>query len=199
MAIDRFTLEFPTLKREKEALEFIQEFNEENVHPCGTNKLYTLTQSSSQFRNYEEWVDYSRNNRHTERSTTGVPTEPYFLIRERDQRIIGMITIRFELNDYYWNNGGNIGYCIRKSERGKGYGKINLFLALKICYKRDIEAVLLDCDQNNIASKRVMQALDARLIRSQWNELRNSWKNNFVIDVTESVVNHFDEYMYQIF
>ena len=199
MAIDRFTLEFPTIRHKWGALEFINEFSEEDIHPCGTNKLYTLRQSSGQFKSYEEWLECCKNNRYAERSATGIPTETYFLVRERDQHIIGMTTIRFELDDHYWNNGGNISYCIRKSERGKGVGKINLFLALKVCYERDIEAVLLDCDQDNIASKRTMRALDAKLIRNQWSDLYYSWKQVFVIDVTESVINHFDEYMYKTF
>ena len=119
MAIDRFTLEFPTLKREKDALEYIREFNEEEVHPCGTNKLYTVLQSAGQFKTYKEWLSCCRDSRTAERSINGVPTETYFMVRESDNRIVGMTSIRLELNERYWNNGGNIGYSIRRSERGK--------------------------------------------------------------------------------
>lgn len=34
------------------------------------------------------------------------------------------------LNDFYLELGGHIGYGIRPSERGKGYGKQQLALAL---------------------------------------------------------------------
>lgn len=199
MAIDRFTLEFPTLKREKDALEYIREFNEEEVHPCGTNKLYTVLQSAGQFKTYKEWLSCCRDSRTAERSINGVPTETYFMVRESDNRIVGMTSIRLELNERYWNNGGNIGYSIRRSERGKGYAKINLFLSLKVCYEHDIEAILIDCNQENQASRRTMRALDARLIREQWSDMHHTWNHVFVIDVTESVISHFDEYMYKIF
>lgn len=198
MAIDRFTLEFPAAKHKHGALDFIQEFKDEDIHPCGTNKLYSILQPSGYYSSYEEWLKGCKNNRVQELSTTGVPTETYFLVRERDNRIVGMTTIRLRLNERYWNSGGNIGYCIRESERGKGYAKINLFLSLKVCYEHDIEAVLLDCDQENIASRRTMRALDAKLIREQWNEMYHAWNQVFVIDVTSSVINHFDEYMHKI-
>ena len=44
-----------------------------------------------------------------------------------------MINIRLALNESLKKYGGNIGYCIRPVERGKGYNKINLYLGLKIC------------------------------------------------------------------
>ena len=199
MAIDRFTLEFPSMRREADALEFIREFEDEESYPCGTNNLHALLQTSGKIETYAEWLESCKNNRTAELSITGVPTETYFLVRERDERIVGMTTIRLELNDLCWNNGGNIDYCIRKSERGQGYAKINLFLSLKVCYEHDIEAILIDCDQNDLASKCAIRSLDARIIRERWNDFHHTWNRTFVIDVTESVINHFDEYMRKIY
>lgn len=52
-------------------------------------------------------------------------------MRKSDNRILGIINIRHALNDYLLTYGGHIGYSIRPSERQKGYGKIQLLLALK--------------------------------------------------------------------
>ena len=63
-----------------------------------------------------------------------------------------MVNIRLKLNKKSMYFGRNIGYCIRPTERGKGYNKINLYLALKMCKKYGITNALLDVDKANIAS-----------------------------------------------
>lgn len=163
---DRLRLEFPTLERESDALDFLHEFEEEGVHPYGTNHLYAITQKVSPFNSYEEWLASCKKDSEVPLENWqayGLPCRTYFLVRERDDRIVGMIDIRLRLNDRYWNNGGNIGYCIRKSERRKGYNKINLFLALKVCYEHGVEAVLLGCEKDNLGSSRTMRALGGQI------------------------------------
>ena len=54
-----------------------------------------------------------------------VPAETYFLVRKRDNKIVGMINIRLQLHEKLKEFGGNIGYSIRPTERRKGYNKIN--------------------------------------------------------------------------
>ena len=81
-----------------------------------------------------------------------VPAETFFLIRENDNKIVGMIDIRLALNDFLKKYGGNIGYSIRPTERRKGYDKINLYLALKFCKEKGLSEVLLDCDYDNLGS-----------------------------------------------
>ena len=61
-----------------------------------------------------------------------VPADTYFLIDE-NEKIVGAINIRRELNDYLYKFGGNIGYGIRPSERKKGYATIMLKLGLEKC------------------------------------------------------------------
>ena len=41
---------------------------------------------------------------------------------------LGFLNLRLRLNDYLLENGGHIGYSIRPSQRGKGYGKEQLRL-----------------------------------------------------------------------
>ena len=42
-----------------------------------------------------------------------VPAETYFLVRKSDNKIVGMINIRLQLNEKLKAFGGNIGYSIR--------------------------------------------------------------------------------------
>jgi len=49
-----------------------------------------------------------------------VPSTLYFLVDE-NERILGAIHLRHELNERLMQNGGHIGYGVRPSERNKGY------------------------------------------------------------------------------
>ena len=50
-----------------------------------------------------------------------VPSVVYLAVREKDDRLVGIMDFRRRLNPYLLNYGGNIGYSVRPSERGKGY------------------------------------------------------------------------------
>lgn len=191
MADDRLKLELPTLEREADALDFLREFENEDEHPYGTNRLYTITQDSGTFRSYEEWVKNCKKDSEACRHRFNLPTETYFLIRKSDDRIVGMIDIRFMLDQGYWNWGGNIGYSIRKSERGNGYGKVGLYLALKACHEYKLEVVLLSCEKNNLRSSYTIRALDGKLVREYCVDGVGICQF-FAIDVAESIKNHHE-------
>lgn len=142
---------FPSKEHEKEAFEFIQEFLEYNSEINGTGGLY-------RYNNYDEWLlkleeDLDLPNIPEEK----VPASTYFLIKESDNKIIGMINIRHKLNEFLLNEGGHIGYSIRPTERKKGYGTIMLKLALQKCRELNLNKVLITCDKINIASAKVIQ------------------------------------------
>ena len=156
---ERFFYEVPGPKREGEAAEYIREFSACGSPINGTGGL-------NHFPNdYSGWLkkldeDYAR-----VPDEEKVPARTYFLIRERDNRIIGMINIRLALNEKLRKFSGHIGYSIRPSEWGKGYNKINLYLGLKVCDRYGIETVLMDADLNNPASWRTMEALGGMRVR----------------------------------
>ena len=92
-----------------------------------------------------------------------VPSSTYLGVREKDNYIVGMIDIRHYLNEYLTQVGGNIGYSVRKSERNKGYAKQMLKLALEKCKELKIKKVLITCDEDNIASEKVILSANAKL------------------------------------
>ena len=92
-----------------------------------------------------------------------VPSSTYLAVREKDNYIVGMIDIRHYLNEYLTQVGGNIGYGVRKSERNKGYAKQMLKLALEKCKELKIKKVLITCDEDNIASEKVILSANAKL------------------------------------
>ena len=141
----------PKLEYEKQAREYVNEFNEENVSeiPGG---------SGIEKYSYIEWLKKLELGKRKETVVENrVPAHTYFLLRTMDNNVLGVINIRHELNDYLLREGGHIGYSIKKSERQKGYATKLLELGLEKCFELGIDNALVTCDKNNIGSSKTIQ------------------------------------------
>lgn len=142
----------------KEAvLQYKQEFLDEGKYISGSASLGSA-------ESFEAWLENVR----YERGLTGptgdkVPATLYLAIRQSDGQLVGMVSIRHELNDYLMQYGGHIGYSVRKSERRKGYGTRMLELALEYAHTLGIKDVLVTCDVDNIGSAMVIQSNGGKL------------------------------------
>lgn len=180
--MDRLRLVIPDISRKVEAISYIQEFLDYGSEINGVGSL------DRYLDDYEGWLEKLEVDRTMEPNENRVPADTYFLVRESDDRIIGMINIRHCLNENLRLIGGHIGYSVRPTERRKGYNKINLYLGLLRCQELGIDEVLMDCDANNLGSAKTMQALGGRLVR-EWYE-PNIYKTvlqDYVIDVDDSI------------
>ena len=83
-----------------------------------------------------------------------VPQSSFWLFK--DDTPIGVGRIRHYLNDSLQETGGHIGYAIRKTQRGKGYGKKILGLLIEECKKLNIESVQVGTNVDNIYSNKVI-------------------------------------------
>ncbi len=79
-----------------------------------------------------------------------VPQTIYWLY-DGDQPV-GMCKLRTRLTEALLNGGGNIGYAIASSARGKGYGKEQLRLVLEEAKKAGLDKVLITARNYNKAS-----------------------------------------------
>ena len=183
--MERLYFEIPGIARKEDAIDYINEFLEHQSEINGTGGLNRFT------GNYEGWLeklelDYSR-----EPNEEKVPARTYFLVRESDGRILGMSNIRLALNAKLREYGGNIGYCIRPTERGKGYNKINLYLALKVCDQHGIAEVLLDANLDNPASWKTMKALGGERIGEHFDAVfDHAMLVDYRIDVKKALAEH---------
>lgn len=84
-----------------------------------------------------------------------VPQTLYWLFI--DGSPVGTAKLRQYLNDSLRIIGGHIGYCVRPSERGKGYGNILLAETLKKAAEINIPRALFTCNEDNAASRRVIE------------------------------------------
>ena len=187
--MEKFYLEEPYIKRTNEAIAFINAFYEYKSDINGTGGLQRF------LSDYEGWLEKLENDYNRIPDETRVPARTYFFIRKNDNKIVGMINIRLVLNKSLKKYGGNIGYCIRPTERGKGYNKINLYLGLKICQNYGIKEVLLDADKDNPASWKTIEALGGINIREYFdNENSHSIVKDYKINVNDSIEKYSSEY-----
>ena len=82
----------------------------------------------------------------------------YFWIADPEEdRILGFLAIRHDLNDFLFNYGGHIGYSVRPSRRGQGHASRALALAVRRSAELGLDRVLLTCDEENLASARTIE------------------------------------------
>ena len=117
----------------------------------------------NRFSSIEDWLEELKKRSSEATVPEGlVPSSTYLGIREKDNYIVGMIDIRHYLNKYLTQVGGNIGYSVRKTERNKGYAKQMLKLALEKCKELKMKKILITCDEDNIASEKVILSANAK-------------------------------------
>lgn len=90
-----------------------------------------------------------------------VPQTLYWLFVE--DKPVGMAKLRHYLNESLREKGGHAAYAIRKSKRGQGYGKLVLRELIKKVEEKEIDELLLTCDDDNLASRRVIEANGGKL------------------------------------
>ena len=105
-----------------------------------------------------EWIDMIRRNQRVETCPEDkVPSNIYIAVRESDNRIVGVIDLRHHINHPILGTwGGHMGYYVRPAERNKGYAKEMVRQNLQHCRDLGIRKVMITCDEENLASERVI-------------------------------------------
>lgn len=173
-------LVFPNKDYEAKAREFIAEFYEYGSEIAGSGSLDRYLKEST----YDEWlvkvfsyIDIAN------LPADKIPGLTYFFVREEDDRIIGMINIRLALNEFLRTEGGHIGYCVRPTERRKGYGTQLLQLGLGVCRRMDIHRVIVSCDKLNLASAGVIKNCGGELEAEFYSKTFNEMLQRYVISL----------------
>ncbi|MFI5277198.1 MAG: GNAT family N-acetyltransferase [Ktedonobacterales bacterium] len=94
--------------------------------------------------------------------------------KARQARVLGVAKLRHLLTPTLEDIGGHIGYNIRPSERGKGYGTLILALTLDCARELGLSRVLLTCDTDNIRSARVIMRNGGVLTSEGYSPLRGA-------------------------
>lgn len=138
----------PNLQDIKEIESYKKEFIDSKSSMDGTG---ILVKASA-----EEWLKYNQEMETIEAPTLSKALQ-YGLFDEND-RLLGLLQIRLELKGYLLEFGGHIGYCVRPSEKQKGYAKLMLQKALRICKDLGLDKVLITCLETNMGSSKTIEA-----------------------------------------
>ena len=151
--LDIIKLVRPTKEHEEALQEYKQEHynhGEKEIHACAR---------LDKMDNFDDWLKQVENNSKKETASKNWTVSSTFLgIRELDNKIVGMIDIRHELNsDFLRNYAGNIGYGVRPTERKKGYATQMLDNALRYCKNEiGLDKVMINCYKNNEPSRKTI-------------------------------------------
>jgi predicted acetyltransferase len=144
--------------------------------PTGSMEIYRMLQeiqcNDNGFHNkvcgmtyneFQQWLakEHARDSGNLE--DWMVPQSSYWLME--DEFPIGYGRIRHHLNDKLRESSGHIGYAIRKTERGNGYGNKILKLLLAECAQLGLAEVQVCANSDNLLSNKVIIANGGLLIR----------------------------------
>ena len=161
-----------------DALQIYQETFDNPTHIAGSGSITT-------FPTIEDWLVAMKlyESEETLPNEGRVPSRQYVLVQETPKQIIGMLALRTRLNDYLLNYGGHIGYSIAPSARKKGYGSFMLKEALKEAKNFGLDRVLITCDDDNLASAKVIENNQGILEDRRFEEDNQKWVRRYWITI----------------
>jgi predicted acetyltransferase len=115
---------------------------------------YALSRAKRDFASFAWLLNKGTTDRRLRRGR--VRQTHFWLVRDGDF-FLGGSRLRHSLNKALEQEGGHIGYDIRPSERGKGYGTELLRLTLERARALSLSRVLVTCDEDNRASARIIE------------------------------------------
>ena len=81
-----------------------------------------------------------------------------YLWMVEDEIVVGRISLRHSLTPWLLEVGGHIGYAVRPSARRRGVATAGLRQMLGVAADRGIDPALVTCDDDNVGSRRVIEA-----------------------------------------
>ena len=149
--MEKLKLIQPTLEYGEQAMEFKREFQAAGSSMDGSGSLRKVETAQA-------WLAATLKQTDPATLPEGrVLATQFITVRESDDRLVGMIQVRHYLNDFLAQFGGHIGYCVRPSERRKGYATEQLRQGLVYCKETlGLDKVLITCLADNEGSRRTI-------------------------------------------
>ena len=153
------TLKRPIQEYEFEVAAFKKEFMDNGESTINGSELL------DQMDSYDEWLKSVTDNTSSETANPSrVVTDTYFAFDEND-RIVGIIDLRHELNDFL-KDFGNSGYSVRPSERRKGYATEMFRLIIRRAAEIGLDKLQLSVERSNEASVKTITKNGGKYERS---------------------------------
>lgn len=169
----------PSMEYDAQIQTYRKEFLEYGGSMDGTNSL-------RQYEKTQDWLDHLEIRRTPELLPPGrTLSRQYLYIREADEKIVGMISLRPQFNEYLEKYGGNIGYSVAPGERRKGYATGMLKAALPLCRELGLKRVLITCIKGNEGSKRTILNNGGVYESAVWKPDEQIWLERYWISLEE--------------
>lgn len=143
------------------------------------NDDYYFNKYKSALENYEGYLNnvyyYSKENNLPDGE---VATSTFWLIDEKE--VVGVVRVRHQEVEC----AGHIGYDISPDYRNRGYGAQILKLALIKARDLGIEEAIVTCNVDNIASKKIIEKNNGKLLGTIFDEEENEHLYKYSIAVT---------------
>lgn len=159
----------PTINDLEKLQDYINEhYNNGETSITASNELTTM--------DYDKWLEKLKEDEIGKNKEWGI-SETYILID--NNKVLGMLNIRYTLKDEMKELYGHIGYGIRPSERKKGLATYLLKEALIKCKEKGLEEVIIGCYEDNIASSKTIIKNNGILYKKS--KMRNKTANYYKI------------------
>lgn len=194
--MEKFFLEIPSINKKADIIDYLNELEKykSDTNGCGMlEKIidgYTFEDALESCLQCQ-YEDYAK-------SIGRLQSKTFLLIREKDNKLIGTINIRLNLDEKKHIFRGYIGYGIRPTERRKGYSKINLYLGLIEAKKIGLNKIFIVCEFNNIASNKTLKALGGKLKLSKIDPDDGILTNVYWFDINYSLKKYKEIYYQNI-
>lgn len=149
----------PEIQDEKALMEYVQEHHDNGEMGISASMGLAYTPYSEWLANIHANAD--KGNKEWGRSLC--------LVCYEGEKLVGMLSIRYELPQELTAKLGDIGYGVRPSERNKGYATAMLRYALKVCREQGMKKVVLGCYKDNLASAATITKCNGVLIEENEN------------------------------
>lgn len=143
----------PELKDENILKEFLQEHFD-------YNEKHVILEQDLLLEDYSKWVSMIHRNANIGEKPWG---KTYQYLCFDHSIFIGILNIRYEINNELANIYGHIGYDVLPTKRNKGYATEMLNIAKKICKEKGLNEIIVGCFQKNIASAKVIKKCGGKL------------------------------------
>lgn len=119
---------------------------------------------------FATWIERLREQSDDSREIAADKVHATFYWIVEDSNYLGAITLRHELNAKLLEGGGHIGYGVRPSARGRGLATWALGTVLDQARARDLDRVLVTCNDDNVASAQTIERNGGVLedVRETW-------------------------------
>ena len=149
------TYRLPTLEDRDALCAYVEEHYTNGEHSISTSMHLTSM-------GYDDWVAQINRNAEVPNGDWG---RSYTLLCFGGEKLVGLLSIRFELTEELIKKYGHIGYGVRPGERRKGYASAMLRYALSICREKGLKQVEAGCFRENEASAKTLIRNGGKLVR----------------------------------